>query len=327
MFGDWREEIIWRTDDSSALRVYMTTEETDNRIYTLMHDPQYRLSIAWQNVGYNQPPHTSFFLGTGMSRPPVPSIDVVEIPDVNAPETEHEVIGEEKEGWYNGPVTVNFTGYDYQSGIKTTYYSLNSSADQEGSTVTILEDGRHVLEYWSVDQSGNIEPKKTIEINIDKTAPEITFSVEDGTVFKVDQIVTIICNAEEALSGVASSTCEDISLPAYELGLGNHTFKADAVDKAGNSSNKSVTIKVDVDFDSLGKLTQLFLTESKGNSNILNALNAKLEAAKASEEQGDKGARDEQLNAYINQVKAKTNKDFTEKQAQILTQLAQALMK
>lgn len=327
LFGDWREEIIWRTDDSSALRVYMTTEETENRIYTLMHDPQYRLSIAWQNVGYNQPPHTSFFLGTGMSKSPVPSIDVVEIPDVNAPETEYEVIGAENEGWYNSPVTVNLTGYDYQSGIKTTYYSLNGSADQEGSTVTITEDGRHVLEYWSVDQRGNIEPKKTIEINIDKTAPEITFSVEDGTVFKVDQFVTITCQAEDALSGVASTTCEDVSLLAYELGLGNHTLKADAVDKAGNSSTKSVTINVDVDFDSLGKLTQLFLTESKGNSNILNALIAKLEAAKASEEQGNKGARDGQLNAYINQVKAKANTDFTEKQAQTLIKFAEVLKK
>ena len=42
-----------------------------------MHDPQYRLSIAWQNVGYNQPPHPGFFLGDGMKPPPRPSIAVV----------------------------------------------------------------------------------------------------------------------------------------------------------------------------------------------------------------------------------------------------------
>ena len=39
-----------------------------------MHDPQYRLAIAWQNVGYNQPPHPSFFVGDGMAAPPVPNI-------------------------------------------------------------------------------------------------------------------------------------------------------------------------------------------------------------------------------------------------------------
>ncbi|WP_412964776.1 fibronectin type III domain-containing protein [Metabacillus niabensis] len=80
LLGDWREEIIWRTEDSSSLRVFMTTEETDHRIFTLMHDPQYRVAIAWQNVGYNQPPHPSFFLGEGMKEPAAPSIDVVETP-------------------------------------------------------------------------------------------------------------------------------------------------------------------------------------------------------------------------------------------------------
>ncbi len=74
LFGDWREEVVWRTSDSSALRIYTTTAVTDKRIYTLMHDPVYRLGIAWQNVAYNQPPHTGFYLGEGMSTPPVPNI-------------------------------------------------------------------------------------------------------------------------------------------------------------------------------------------------------------------------------------------------------------
>lgn len=74
LFGDWREEVVWRTSDSSALRIYTTTAITDKRIYTLMHDPVYRLGIAWQNVAYNQPPHTGFYLGEGMSKPPVPNI-------------------------------------------------------------------------------------------------------------------------------------------------------------------------------------------------------------------------------------------------------------
>jgi hypothetical protein len=39
-----------------------------------MHDPQYRLAIAWQNVAYNQPPHPGYFLGDGMRRAPTPDI-------------------------------------------------------------------------------------------------------------------------------------------------------------------------------------------------------------------------------------------------------------
>ena len=72
--GDWREELLMTAPDGQALRLYTTTIPTEHRIYTLMHDPQYRLSIAWQNVVYNKPPHTGFFLGNGMSPPPRPNI-------------------------------------------------------------------------------------------------------------------------------------------------------------------------------------------------------------------------------------------------------------
>jgi rhamnogalacturonan endolyase len=69
LFGDWREEVIFRSADNKELRIYSTTIPTQHRLVTLMHDPQYRLSIAWQNVGYNQPPHPGFFLGEGMKTP------------------------------------------------------------------------------------------------------------------------------------------------------------------------------------------------------------------------------------------------------------------
>jgi rhamnogalacturonan endolyase len=70
LFGDWREEVVWRTSDSTALRIYTTTNVTDRRIPTLMQDPMYRVAIAWQNTAYNQPPHPSFFIGDGMGAPP-----------------------------------------------------------------------------------------------------------------------------------------------------------------------------------------------------------------------------------------------------------------
>jgi rhamnogalacturonan endolyase len=63
ILGDWREEVIWRTSDNKELHIYISTIPANNRLYTLMHDYQYRLSIVWQNVGYNQPPHTSFYMG------------------------------------------------------------------------------------------------------------------------------------------------------------------------------------------------------------------------------------------------------------------------
>ena len=74
IWGDWREEVIWRKSDNTALRIFSTPFETDTRMVTLMHDRMYREAIAWQNGYYNQPPHPSFFLGAGMTTPPSPNI-------------------------------------------------------------------------------------------------------------------------------------------------------------------------------------------------------------------------------------------------------------
>ena len=74
ILGDWREEVIWRTLDNRELRIYTTTLSAEHRLYTLMHDPQYRLSVAWQNVAYNQPTQPGFYLGDGMKAPPRPRI-------------------------------------------------------------------------------------------------------------------------------------------------------------------------------------------------------------------------------------------------------------
>ena len=61
--GDWREEVIARTPDSSELRIFVSPVPTDYRINCLMEDIPYRLSTAAQNVGYNQPSETGFYLG------------------------------------------------------------------------------------------------------------------------------------------------------------------------------------------------------------------------------------------------------------------------
>ncbi|MBN2180682.1 MAG: hypothetical protein JW715_02115, partial [Sedimentisphaerales bacterium] len=77
MLGDWREEMLMTAPDGQSLRLYTTAIPTEHRIYTLMHDPQYRLSIVWQNVVYNKPPHPGFFLGDGMAPPQRPNIFLI----------------------------------------------------------------------------------------------------------------------------------------------------------------------------------------------------------------------------------------------------------
>lgn len=74
ILGDWREEVIWRTADNSALQIWSSAITSTHKLYTLVHDTQYREALAWQNVGYNQPPNPSYFLGAGMAAEQQPSI-------------------------------------------------------------------------------------------------------------------------------------------------------------------------------------------------------------------------------------------------------------
>lgn len=74
IFGDWREEVMFPTSDDKYLRIYTTDIQTNNKLYTLMHDTAYRCQVAGENVAYNQPPHTSYYIGSEMSTPSKPAV-------------------------------------------------------------------------------------------------------------------------------------------------------------------------------------------------------------------------------------------------------------
>ncbi|WP_033342039.1 rhamnogalacturonan lyase [Catenuloplanes japonicus] len=64
IFGDWREELLVRTTDSTAIRICLSTSVTGHKLYTLMHDPQYRAEVARQQTTYNQPSYPGFYLAS-----------------------------------------------------------------------------------------------------------------------------------------------------------------------------------------------------------------------------------------------------------------------
>lgn len=63
ILGDWREEVLLRSADNTSLRLYVSTLPTEYRFHTFLEDPVYRISIATQNVGYNQPTQPGFYFG------------------------------------------------------------------------------------------------------------------------------------------------------------------------------------------------------------------------------------------------------------------------
>ncbi len=80
LIGDWREEFICRVADTdSTVRLYTTNIQTDKKIYTLMHDSQYRSGVASEQAAYNQPPHVSWYMGADMDmeadKPDITTVD------------------------------------------------------------------------------------------------------------------------------------------------------------------------------------------------------------------------------------------------------------
>lgn len=63
ILGDWREEIILMSEDFKEIRIYVSPIPTKYRFHTFMSDPIYRVSVAYQNVGYNQPTQPGFYFG------------------------------------------------------------------------------------------------------------------------------------------------------------------------------------------------------------------------------------------------------------------------
>ncbi len=165
IFGDWREELIVRASDNKSVRIYCTPYATDYRITTLMHDAQYRMQVSSQNTAYNQPPHTSFFLGTGYDLPARPT-DTVNTDGVAA--------NPSKTG-----AVIN-TGYNYRIKNKKSglYLEVAESKAENGANVQQGTTGGTV---WSFAESAapgyyyiysELGDGKTFLLDVDSAKPE-----------------------------------------------------------------------------------------------------------------------------------------------------------
>jgi rhamnogalacturonan endolyase len=167
IFGDWREEVILRTSDNSALRVFTTTITATNRIYTLMHDPQYRVAIAWQNAAYNQPPHPGFYLGGDMAAPPVPNIY---FPGTSSGTTV--TIQESSTGFCSVDGTIDnnnagFTGAGFAN-------STNATGSGVNWRVTVPSAGSYTIS-WRYSNGGGTDRPGSLLINGGTAVSSINF--------------------------------------------------------------------------------------------------------------------------------------------------------
>jgi len=271
ILGDWREEVIWRESGNAALRIYTTTIPTTSRFYTLMHDRQYREAIAWQNTGYNQPPHPSFYFGDGMPPPPAPNIvtslsallgpaaPVFTAIDSDAGPSGADFVTNDPTLVLRGTSTPNTT-------VTVTRFGVGvigtAAADGAGSwaldyTGTALPNGVTLFTATATDASNQTGPQTTppFRVTVDlipPAAPAITDIADTGTL--------VFTGAAEAGSAVSvarvgagiigtaiagASGAWTLTYNGSALAPGSHSFTATATDLAGNTGPASAPSTVD----------------------------------------------------------------------------------
>jgi hypothetical protein len=220
-------------------------------------------------------------------------------------------------GWYTSPVSLAWSGFPTVPATQTA--TKNGCVDETistdgtyerscGVTVTTTASGLVVGNSGLVSES----------FKLDSHPPVISFTGDRA--YTVDETVSVHCSATDPSpgSGVASDTCHDVSGPAYTFALGSHSVSATATDIAGNVGSGSTTFSIGVTIPSLANL----VTRFSSSADVASGLNDKLEAAAAA---GNAKARNNQLNAFENQVRAQTGKALTADEAKVLIDLVEAL--
>ena len=182
ILGDWREELVLRTDDNKYLRIYISNTPTSYGIYSLWHDHQYRQAMVWQPLGYNQPPHKSYFLGEmegiTMAPPPLTLTGRTEIKNggVITNEDKHFIVCETSDSevsvedgaapyittfnvpsWVQGTASSNTTAASPK--INYTYYTCNVTGGAFAGNMRLVKQGDGTLCLPAVNEtySGNTD--------------------------------------------------------------------------------------------------------------------------------------------------------------------------
>ncbi|KAA9085220.1 rhamnogalacturonan lyase family protein [Microbacterium radiodurans] len=269
LFGDWREEIAVRWADGNGIRIYTTTDETAERIPTLMHDSQYRLAVANQNSAYNQPPNPSFFLGAGMAEPPMASISYVGSPeaDESAP-----VIGGLPTGVVvaTTPLQLAVTAEDAESGVRSVSVRIGGETFGPDAAVDLTAlglAGEVVVTATAVNHAGLVsEATSTIVVVPEDGASSApgrgvlsstsgwASGLHDGTFDVVmnlwwgtpGSVYRLFENGELIETRVvpARGTSQEIRRPITDRGNGIYVYTAELLNSRGTTATLSTTVRV-----------------------------------------------------------------------------------
>ena len=258
IIGDWREEVIWRTSDNQSLRIYSTPDTTPHGFYTLLHDPQYRLALTWQNGAYNQPPHPSFFIGDSMAPLPTPAITMTQPAIGPYLEITNPSYGYELGLGNSVYVTIKAVGFSdtttiYLNNGSTLMTSINSMPYV--IKLDTLTSGNYDLKAWAYDSSSNVVESAIVPITVDQGLPHLTLLTPlDGAIYNANDSILLSAEAYDTnghidsinvyFNGVSVATLVDspYSQMLANPGYGVYSVYAIATDNDGATDTSDTRI-------------------------------------------------------------------------------------
>lgn len=289
-------QISWTVDDVGA--------ETDSLSIPMTHtgtSSGHQALLSGQSLDYS--------IGTDSHSETVPDVMTEVLPcDTTPPVITPDISGTLGDNdWYTSDVTLAWNVTDPESAVTS----------EEGCDTTVVNTDTTGEDFACSATSEGGTDTVSVTIKRDTTPPTVTYSGNQG-IYSVLDTVDITCTAADATSGIASTTCADITGTGLDLGLGAHADTATAVDSAGNGATAITSFTVGVSLSELEALVRQWVSQH----GVQNSLIAKLEAAmNAANPQAYAG----QMEAFINELEAQSGNAVTEDNANALIELAEAL--
>ncbi|MGO1057770.1 OmpL47-type beta-barrel domain-containing protein [Planococcus sp. FY231025] len=196
------------------------------------------------------------------------NIEETKTAEVKIDRTAPETLSNIEDKWLQGEFGVELTATDEHSGVAKTFYSVDGSEFTEGTSFSVSEEGVHEIAFYSTDAAGNKEEVKTAQVKIDKTAPVLSWNLEDEVALGSE--LAISYKASDALSGIAM---EKLTVNGKEVANGDlvsfdqpgvYTIQVSVTDQAGWTSTLEETITVFIPLNDFKVMPGVI----KGNSGV-----------------------------------------------------------
>lgn len=182
-------------------------------------------------------------------------------------------------GWYRGDAAVSVTAVDNRAGAPVVEVGQSAGWQPYVAPVTVSGDGKHALSYRAKDVAGNSTGERTVPVWIDGTAPATQLAVTRGTGVDQADRATVSLSAQDALSGVATTTYR-IDGGAWKVlagespvveGFGQHTVEFFSTDVAGNPEPVHAMV---VDLSDVDSIQALVVPQVSGTATYGSTLTA-----------------------------------------------------